>query len=121
MTDQNAVVFPMGGYCAVKEIEQIPSTDCKTSIDQESGLWKGKIVDTPGSPVQGNTVIFRRYYDEKNEFDRAFPEVFLSAEVLGYDLWLIPKEKLVCAYLKTGSIHLPKQGVFSMKRRPFKQ
>jgi hypothetical protein len=70
-------------------------------------IWKGKRIfepDTPQNEVE--TVYFSRCYSRDNEVDKMLHgEVHITdKDVIGYEFWLMPKEKILFGYDPPSSI-----------------
>jgi len=87
----NARIKTFGSYVPVKDVEPV---DCK------EGVWKGNRIVEPGTPEDVMLVVyFSRAYSRDNEIDKMVQEYHITDEsIMGYEFWLIPKEKLLFGY-----------------------
>ena len=75
-------------------------------VDEEQGIWEGRPVPEanlsklPGAQeMEKSWVLFTRVYDDKNEWDKVYPEYEIKdAEMFGQTLLIVPKEKILFSY-----------------------
>ena len=109
MSDSQAIIFPLGGYVPIKEIEV---------VDEGQKIYKGKIVDHPNQQLQTKDVFFSRdYKPEVNELDQIFVEKHFDSSLIGVPFTLVPKEKLLFGFFPKSVIQLPDPSLLGVARR----
>ena len=109
----HAQIKTFGMYAAIHDIK---------CVDGENCIFKGKRVIEPGQPDDSSADIYfiNREMPEVNDFDKMYPIIhFKGEELLGFEFWLVPKDKLIFGYIAP-----PKEGIIiprlsvSKKRGP---
>ena len=91
-------------------------------VDEAQGIWEGRPVPEanlsklPGAQeMEKSWVLFTRVYDDKNEWDKVYPEYEIKdAEMFGQKLLIVPKEKILFSYNPPpgSGIVIPMPGIF---------
>jgi len=78
-------------------------------IDGEQQIWKGNVVFDKSASSDDRVMFFSRKYDRKNsDIDRMLDEYEVKDEsILGFKFLLVPKEKILFAYLPPSTIIRP--------------
>ena len=79
-------------------------------VDKKQKVWKGERVIEPGTPEDVYTVIYfsRKYDPDVNDWDKMNPEYHITEkDIIGFEFWLIPKEKMLFGYDPPGRIIKP--------------
>lgn len=89
-----------GSYVPVKNI---------VIVDTKQKIWRGDRIVEPGTPEDAMMIVyFNRTFDKDSDLDKLFHEyVFTDNTILGFEFWLIPKEKLLFGYDPPSSIIKP--------------
>jgi len=108
---QPARIGPMNGLLPVRDITQF-----------EDHIWRGKVIDNTLKTVSElNDIFFSRKYEKDNPVDAYLSEHHITnTSLLGFEFYLIPKEKCLFIYDPASTIIKPDPKMFNQnphKRR----
>ena len=105
---QPARIGPMGGLIPVRDIVQF-----------DDNIWRGKVIDnTTKSVTELNDIFFSRKYNKENPVDAYLCEYHIGKkDLLGFEFYLIPKEKCLFVYDPASIIIKPDPKQFAKRDR----
>lgn len=110
---QPARIGPMNGLLPIRDIKQF-----------DGNIWQGKVIDNTLKSVSDlNDIFFSRHYSKDNPVDAYLSEHHITnTTLLGFEFWLIPKEKCLFVYDPASTIIKPDPKVFEKAlNRPRRQ
>ena len=110
---QPARIGPMNGLLPVRDIKQF-----------DGNIWQGKVIDnTLKSVSELNDIFFSRHYSKDNPVDAYLSEYHITnTALLGFEFYLIPKEKCLFVYDPASTIIKPDPKIFNTNNmRPRRQ